>query len=355
MYYNDITGYLLMAILERKSREVIHQLNPVENDLINEFIEINHQKKISELKHAAYHSRSSIRSAIEKYLTSRVNKNTKLAHRSDLLQFNQFLKENNIKQLKHLAQLPAHHLKALCESWLDVLLQKNLSKITVQRKKGTLQRFFKYLNQELPQLITSVPHLNSEKHKISYSKARTNAFTKSEWKILITYLKNNPKTYRLFVLLQTGMSLGGRRVGEVLSLKWSDIDFFSDRVYIVPSKKREDITTHILPLTESLKNILKEYRKKLGYKLKRDERVFKKETQQRIDSKIKYYVKKAGINKKLSFHSVRTSFVTWANEAGHSQSEILNATLHRSTKMIRYYDQTEPLIINSINKLNMDE
>ncbi|MBT4289525.1 MAG: site-specific integrase [Deltaproteobacteria bacterium] len=344
-----------MEILREQTKGITHQLNPVENDLIDEFVKINHQKKISELKHAAYHSRSTIRSAIEKYLNSRVNKNTKLAHRSDLLQFNQFLKENNIKQLKHLAQLPAHHLKALCESWLDFLLQNKLSKITVQRKKGTLQRFFKYLNQELPQLITAVPHLNSEKHKTFYSRAKTNAFTKSEWKLLITYLKNNPKTYRLFVVLQTAMSLGGRRVGEILSLKWSDIDFFSDRVYIVPSKKREDITTHVLPLTESLKNILKEYRKKLGYKLKTDERVFKKETQQRIDSKIKYYVKKAGINKKFSFHSIRTSFVTWANEAGHSQSEILNATLHKSTKMIRYYDQTEPMTVNSIIKLRMDE
>ena len=344
-----------MKFLEENSKDVIYKNNTVENDLIDEFVKINHQKKIAELKHAAYHSRSSIRAAIEKYLTSRVNKNTKLAHRCDLLQFNQFLKEHSIKQLKHLAELPAHHLKALCESWLDFLLQQKISKVTVQRKKGTLQRFFKYLNQELPQLITAVPHLNSEKHKTVYSRARTNAFTKKEWNVLITYLKNNPKTFRLFVLLQTGMSLGGRRVGEVLSLKWSDIDFFSDRVYIVPSKKREDITTHVLPLTNSLKSILKEYRKKLGYKLKTDERVFKKETQQRIDSKIKYYVKKIGITKKLSFHSIRTSFVTWANEAGHSQSEILNATLHKSTKMIRYYDQTEPMTVNSIIKLQMDE
>ena len=344
-----------MAILKNETKEILTQLNSVENELIDEFVQINHQKKISELKHAAYHSRSTTRSAIEKYLNSRVNKNTKLAHRNDLLQFNHFLVENKIRQLKDLARLPAHHLKALCEGWLDYLLEIKLSKISVQRKKGTLQRFFKYLNQELPQLITAVPHLNSEKHKISYSRARTNSFTKQEWKVLIEYLKNNPKTYRLLVLLQTGMALGGRRIGEILSLKWSDIDFFSDRVYIVPSKKREDITTHVLPLTNSLKIILKEFRKNLGYKLKNDERVFKKETQQRVDSKIKYYVKKAGIEKKFSFHSIRTSFVTWANEAGHSQSEILNATLHKSTKMIRYYDQTEPMTVNSIIKLTLDE
>lgn len=344
-----------MELLKQSFGEITNDQNPTENDLINELLKINHQKQVSELKHAAYHSRSTIRSAIEKYLKTRENKNTKAAHRVDLLQFNQHLAENKIKQLKHLAQLPAHHIKAICEGWLDILIAQQLSKISVQRKKGTLQKFFSFLNQELPQLINVIPNLNSEKHKAVYSRSRTNAFTKQEWKLFINYLKTNPKTYRLYVLMQTGMMLGGRRVGEVLSLKWSDIDFFSNRVYIVPSKKREDITTHVLPLAEKLKNILKEYRKKLGYKLKTDEYVFKKETQQRIDSKIKYYAKKVNLNKKMSFHSVRTSFVTWANEEGHSQSEILNATLHKSTKMIRYYDQTEPLKVNSIIKLTLDE
>ncbi len=76
-----------MTILKNEITDVSTQLNSVENELIDEFVQINHQKKLSELKHAAYHSRSTIRSAIEKYLNSRVNKNTKIAHRNDLLQF----------------------------------------------------------------------------------------------------------------------------------------------------------------------------------------------------------------------------------------------------------------------------
>jgi integrase len=59
---------------------------------------------------------------------------------------------------------------------------------------------------------------------------------------------------------------------------------------------------------------------------------------------------KAGIQKTVRFHSLRTSFITWGLERGDSMSELLNATLHSSARMLRYYDRTDTLKKNSIFK-----
>ncbi len=111
--------------------------------------------------------------------------------------------------------------------------------------------------------------------------------------------------------------LAHRRIGEILKLKWSEIDFSEKREYIIPSKKKDDATTHILPLCDELSALLKRHRKSFDFKLTKDDRLFPNDTQQRVDSKMKYYSKKAGLGKKISFHSIRTSFVTWAHEQDH--------------------------------------
>lgn len=314
--------------------------------------ELIDERELSEKYYSARNINRSLSSALHRYLKSRLNTNTKNAHRIDLSQFISFLGKNKLFTLGDIGKIPGYVLKGICESWLDSLLENGLSRITVQRKKGSLKSFFKFLNQELPQIISFIPLLENEKHKEFYNRSKTNPLTREEWKNLITFLETKKQTEKLALMLQTAMQLGGRRVSEILKLKWSDMDLNDNKVYISPSKKRSNRTIHVLPLSKLLKEKLFDYKKKLNYKISKRDLVFSGETQQRIDSKLKYYAPRAGILKKISFHSVRTSFVTWANEEGHSQSEIMNATLHSSTKMVRYYDQTNSLEVNSILKLN---
>jgi integrase/recombinase XerD len=334
------------------TREAQTVTNIFSGDPIQELNRIKHKRSHAEQRHAADCISLPLTTAINNYLATRENINTRLSHHCDLNQFSEYLNLNGINYLGDIGTIPAYEMKALCEGWLDNLLRNNLKKITVQRKKGTIQSFFKFLSQELPALINELPVLNSEKHKDYYSRAKTNNFTYDEWRDFRRVIENNPRTYILYVMVQTAMLLGGRRIGEILEIVWGDIDFSSSFIKIIPSKKRNDSTEYILPISKSLKLILAEYKKKSEY-IQNEAKVFPNQTQQRVDSKIRYYAKKAGINKKISFHSIRTSFVTWANEQGHSQSEILNATLHSSAKMIRYYDKTEPLEVNSILKMRL--
>lgn len=309
------------------------------------------EREYSEKTYSAKNINRSLTSALKKYLATRENQNTKLAHLNDISQFVSYLSQNHIFTLGDLGRIPAYVIKGICEGWLDFLLENGISKISVQRKKGSIKSFFKFLNQELPQIITVVPALENEKHKEFYHRAKTNSLTREEWKKFLEYLEKNSRTKKLSLMLKTAMFLGGRRIGEILKLKWSDIDFNENKVFISPSKKRSNTTVYILPLPEVLKNELLKLKKNLKYKILKSEYVFPDETQQRVDGKIKYYAEKFGLEKKISFHSVRTSFVTWANEAGHTQSEIMNATLHTSTKMVWYYDQTDSLRVSSILKL----
>jgi len=318
---------------------------------VEQLIQISRDRELAELRYSADCIELTIDEAAGAYLNKKENYHTRIAHQNDLKQFKDYLLRNKIITLGNLAVIPAHQLKALCEGWLDSLLNQGLSKITVQRKKGTLRSFFRYLKQELPQLIKVVPVLDSEKHKEYYTKARTQSLTYDEWRDFRRVIERNPSTYRLSIMVQTAMMLGGRRIGEILSLRWDDIDFSRGSVSVLPSKKKSDTTRYILPLSPQLRKILLEYKEKISHTENKNTLVFPGETQQRIDSKMKYYARKAEITKTISFHSIRTSFITWANEQGHNQSEILNATLHSSPKMIRYYDQTEPMQVNSILKM----
>lgn len=154
----------------------------------------------------------------------------------------------------------------------------------------------------------------------------------------------------MLVLCQCALLLRGRRISELLSLKWSDLDFEKQVVVIKPSKKGANETVHYLPMTAQLKCILQEYFDSQA-EINIKGRAFPV-SQQSVDESLKRYGVKACIGK-ISFHTLRATFITWANERGDTQSKIMNATLHNSTQMVRYYDQISGIKTNSINKMEM--
>ena len=285
--------------------------------------------------------------AVEVHLSEVVNKHTQRAKRIDLFQFIQFLSGNGIRTIGDLGKLIAPELKTICESFLDGL---NLTKATLQRKRASIKVWFDFLSFNFPKLITFVPKLNSEKYKLVRNKGITPALDLEQWFRLKQELGKSKKNPRLLVLCQCALLLGGRRISELLNLKWQDVDFINQTVMIKPSKKGPDETIHQLPLTPQLKCVLQEYLESLD-NVGIEDKIFPV-TQQSIDESLKRYARKAKIGR-ISFHSLRSTFITWANQRGDTQSEILNATLHKSTQMIRYYDQTSQIEINSINKMGM--
>ena len=181
---------------------------------------------------------------------------------------------------------------------------------------------------------------------ITRSKGVTESLTYEEWFKLKEQLKIS-RNKELLPLVCFAILAGGRRISECQNVLWKDIEFKNDRLKIWPLKRKTEGFEY-QPLEKELKSILEALFEFKG-KPDKNERVFVSK-QQSIDKSLKYYAKKTDINKRISFHTLRATFITWGLERGDSMSELLNATLHSSPNMLRYYDRTSSLKTNSIFK-----
>jgi integrase len=285
-----------------------------------------------------------IEQAIAAYLSERVsNPGSARVKATDLRQFREFLRLNQIETLGHLGQFSRVRLNKFCCAFLDSRLQQE-SVITVQRKKSVVKQLFKYLNAHFSILIPSVPDMDADRFRANRSKGITEGLTLEEWYRLKDRLKDS-RNKELLPLVCFSLLAGGRRFSECTALTWQDLDFENGKIHVKPLKKKSEDIEH-LPLVLQLKDILMALLKGQG-EPEGTKRVFKT-SQQSADKSLKLYAKQAGIKKTVSFHSLRTSFITWGLERGDSMSELLNATLHSSARMLRYYDRTDTLKKSSI-------
>jgi integrase len=58
------------------------------------------------------------------------------------------------------------------------------------------------------------------------------------------------------------------------------------------------------------------------------------------------------IDKKITPHSFRTTFVKLALDKNCTDIEIMNATGHGSAQMVKYYDARSPIEVNAANAMN---
>ncbi len=121
-----------------------------------------------------------------------------------------------------------------------------------------------------------------------------------------------------------------------------------NQVSINPLKMKEDETTYFLPLNEQLRQVLLQFKAEMQEEPLESDLVFDL-SQQAVDQSLRRYGRQAEVGA-VSFHVIRTSFITWSIERGDSMSEILNSTLHKTSQMIRYYDRSDTLKTSSILK-----
>lgn len=291
--------------------------------------------------------------AIKLYLSGVNNPHTLRAKYIDLVQFCGFLEKKGFIKLGHLGAGANIQVTNICESFLDDCLNNGNSPVSVGRKKGTIRSFLKKLNQDYPELISFVPELKNSKYVASRTKGTTQALDKEEWWKIKNLLKKkkNPELYTMCIF---ALLAGGRRFGEVVLVVWSDINFIKNTVAVTPLKKKLGNTEKVLvPLNPGLKNVLIDYRDFLELKNKpcgKEDKLFSV-SQPTVSRNFKVLARRAGIEKSISFHSLRASFITWSLENKDSMSEILNSSLHSSSAMIRYYDRTSNLKVSSINNL----
>jgi integrase len=119
----------------------------------------------------------------------------------------------------------------------------------------------------------------------------------------------------------TGL-LTGLRLSELINLHWSDFDFASKLILIRNTETftTKDTKERIVPMSDELYRLLKDRKEAIRFEC---EVVFHNKNggellYTSVSQKFKKYVRRAGLNDKLHFHSLRHSFASALVSSGVS-------------------------------------
>ncbi|MDC0239304.1 site-specific integrase [Candidatus Thioglobus sp.] len=205
------------------------------------------------------------------------------------------------------------------------LLPKDLSNATINRYKATIGVVFSYACRtfDLPENpVRQIPTLpeNNERIRFLSEVERTRLFKvcrASKWD-------------KLYLLVLTAITTGARR-GELLGLRWNDIDFDRRTAYVATTKNGQP---KVLPLTESVIRELE---------------IFDcKDSSLIFASRIKYEVaycftkpwKRALEDaeiKDFRFHDLRHSCASYLAQSGASLLEIADVLGHKQISVTKRY------------------
>ncbi len=183
------------------------------------------------------------------------------------------------------------------------------------------------------------------KYKIPFkiNKKKIEIFNLMEQRTLFEYLHKNISRKNIGIILSLTTGL---RIGEVCGLKWKDIDFYENTLYVrrtiqriyinnesfkgsrvITSVPKSEKSKRILPLGKELMNILRTF--------KNNDEIFiltgkDRPTEPKIYREYYYNVLKKLNIKKLSYHSLRHTFATSAIENGTDYKTVSEILGHSS-------------------------
>jgi site-specific recombinase XerD len=175
-------------------------------------------------------------------------------------------------------------------------------------------------------------------------------FSENDFRLLLSVIDD--KDYRDLCITAL---LSGLRISELLSMKWCDIDF-STKVILV--RNTETFTTktrknRTVPMSEELCRLLKERKENIRFECETvfHNRYGKKLRDLTISHNFKKYVRKARLNDKLHFHSLRHSFASALVMSGVSLYAVQKLLGHTTSKTTEIYSHLLPQQLHyEINK-----
>jgi integrase len=151
-------------------------------------------------------------------------------------------------------------------------------------------------------------------------------------------------------------ALTGLRLGELLALQWSDIDF-SGKTILIQSKaffKTKSRRIRRIAITDQLSDVLLQRREgsQSSYVFQKEERRLRGEW---VSKSFKAAVRKAGLDERLHFHSMRHAYASWLVQKGASLYEVQKLLGHSSIAVTQIYAHLAPSELHdTVNRIRID-
>jgi site-specific recombinase XerD len=220
------------------------------------------------------------------------------AYGDDLMQFLRWVEKNRVDW-----DNPARFSRADIEGFMQHLAGQGMSGVTRVRKLAAIRKFFAFMEEN------DIIHVNPA-HMVKGAKREEKEpkiLYKEQYKALLYEASDNIRDYAIIqTFLQTGI-----RLSELVNLRVDDVDLEHRLLTVRQGKGKKD---RQIPLVDGAVKALRNYKRYRNTELILDDEIFflaKNGTSLNV-STIKYlvakYVKKAGIRKKVSVHTLRHTF-----------------------------------------------
>lgn len=301
-----------------------------------------------------------IAEVIEEFVSLKKSHQTQRAYRNDLTKFFNGL---NVTFLSGLATIPFDSMTQLVKGYLNTFQKvdphqsdKVLNPKTIRRKAYSLSSFFEFIIHVYNYPKNPVKFLDLPKDRL---RSNTHSMTLAELRLLLSQAKENhilsERKFRDYLILSCLFILALRR-NELAKLQWSDInaDNHSISVYQKGGSYKE------LPLPKALFNLLQEFKECFpttsAYIFRPTQNNRTKTIDKPIDPDLIWRIVKklndeAFLEKNITPHSFRKSFIEIALDNHQDFISIINATGHSTVEMLKYYDTRDVLKNNAINSI----
>jgi integrase/recombinase XerC len=220
------------------------------------------------------------------------------AYGDDLQQFLAWVEKNRVDW-----DSPTRFARGDIEGFMQYLAAQRMTGVTRVRKLAAIRKFFTFL-EENSILAANPAHTVKGARR---EEKEPNILYKEQYKALLYEASDNIRDYAIIqTFLQTGI-----RLSELVNLRVEDVDLEHRNLTVRQGKGKKD---RQIPLVDAVLKALRNYLRYRTTQLIIDDDTFflaKNGTSMNV-STVKYlvakYVKKAGIRKKVSVHTLRHTF-----------------------------------------------
>ena len=266
--------------------------------------------------------------------------NTLQSYKRDLVQFENYLKENDIKYNKATEQD--------IKNYIDFLTQNGKKPRTISRTIASIRAFYVYEMKMNKVKENPTEHIQSPK----IEKKAPCVLSENEINALLQQPNSDLKGLRDKAMLEFAYA-SGMRVSEIIALNLEDV-IFEEGIVVCKNRNKK----RMIPLGKMCINALKDYvdnARGILIKTDKEKALFvningKRLTRQGFWKIIKYYQEQANITKDITPHTLRHSFATHLLQNGADLKSIQMMLGHSDISSTQVYMQFQNGGLNDIYK-----